>query len=326
MKLLTRAFCATGLALLASVVTLNASAQAPYPSQAITMVVPQAPGGTNDIVARLIAAELAQELKQSVVVTNRPGAGGNIGTEQVKRATPDGYTILMTVNSAQAINPALYKSVGFDPVKDFTPITTIGSVPNVLLVHPTFPAKTLDEFIALIKANPGKYQYASAGNGTVNHLLGAMLDQMAGLKMEHIPYKGVGPAMVDVLGGQVPIVFASLPSALSNIREGKLRALAVSTEKRSPALPDVPAIAERIPGFSGELWIALFGVAGTPPEIIDTLYRTTARVMQKPSTQQKLADQGVELAFDTPDQLRDRLAGELVKWRKIVEASGARVD
>lgn len=326
MKLFKRAFSATGLALLASVMTLDAAAQAPYPSQAITMVVPQAPGGTNDIVARLIAAELAQELKQSVVVTNRPGAGGNIGTEQFKRATPDGYTILMTVNSAQAINPALYKSVGFDPVKDFTPITTIGSVPNVLLVHPSFPAKTLDEFIALIKANPGKYQYASAGNGTLNHLLGAMLDQMAGLKMEHIPYKGVGPAMVDVLGGQVPIVFASLPSALSNIREGKLRALAVSTEKRSPALPDVPAIAERIPGFGGELWIALFGVAGTPPEIIDTLYRTTARVMQKPSTQQKLADQGVELAFDTPDQLRDRLARELVKWRKIVEASGARVD
>ena len=326
MTYLKRALCAAGLALLAPAVALNAVAQSSYPSQAITMVVPQSPGGTNDIVARLIAVELAQEFKQSVVVSNRPGAGGNIGTEQVKRATPDGYTVLMTVNSAQAINPALYKSVGFDPVRDFAPITSIGSVPNVLLVHPSFPAKTLDEFIALIKANPGKYQYASAGNGTVNHLLGAMLDQMAGLKMEHIPYKGVGPAMVDVLGGQVPIVFASLPSALSNIREGKLRALAVSTEKRSPTLPDVPAIAERIPGFGGELWIEFFGVAGTPPEVLDTLYRMTARVMQKPSTQQKLADQGVELAFDTPDQLRERLERELVKWRKIVEASGARVD
>ncbi len=297
-----------------------------YPNQPITMVVPQAPGGTNDIVARLIAIELAEELKQSVIVTNRPGAGGNIGTEQFKRATPDGYTIMMTVNSAQAINPSLYKKVGFDPVKDFSPITTIGSVPNVLLVNPSFPANTLDAFIALIRANPGKYQYASAGNGTLNHLLGAMLDKTAGLKMEHIPYKGVGPAMVDVLGGQVPIVFASLPSSLSNIRNGKLRAIGVSTEKRSPALPDVPAISEKIPGFNGDLWIALFGVAGTPPAVIDTLYAATARVMQKPAVQKKLADQGVELAFDTPAQLQARLEKDIVKWRDIVQASGAQVD
>lgn len=297
-----------------------------YPSQPITMVVPQAPGGTNDIVARLIAIELAEELKQPVVVTNRPGAGGNIGTEQTKRANPDGYTLLMTVNSAQSINPSLYKNVGFDPVKDFMPITTIGAVPNVLLVNPSFPANTLDEFIALIKANPGKYQYASAGNGTLNHLLGAMLDQRAGLKMEHIPYKGVGPAMIDVLGGQVPIVFASLPSSLANIRNGKLRALGVSTEKRSPALPDVPAINEKIPGFSGDLWIALFGVAGTPPAVIDRLHQATARVMQKPEVQKKLADQGVELAFDTPAQLKARLDQDIIKWRDIVKSSGAQVD
>jgi tripartite-type tricarboxylate transporter receptor subunit TctC len=196
----------------------------------------------------------------------------------------------------------------------------------VLLVHPSFPAKTLDEFIALIKANPGKYQYASAGNGTLNHLLGAMLDQRAGLKMEHIPYKGVGPAMVDVLGGQVPIVFASLPSSLANIRDGKLRALGVSTDKRNPALPEVPAISEKIPGFSGDLWIALFGVAGTQPEVLDTLYQATARVMQKPSVQKKLMDQGVELAFDTPAQLTTRLNQDIIKWRDIVNSSGARVD
>ena len=321
-----------GLVTLASfcIVLTSQSTQAQstsnYPNQAITMVVPQAPGGTNDIVARLIAVELAEDLKQPVVVTNRPGAGGNIGTEQTKRATPDGYTLLMTVNSAQAINPSLYKNVGFDPVKDFTPITTIGAVPNVLLVNPSFPAKTLDEFIALIKANPGKYQYASAGNGTLNHLLGAMLDKRAGLNMEHIPYKGVGPAMVDVLGGQVPIVFASLPSSLANIRSGKLLALGVSTEKRSPVLPDVPAISEKIPGFSGDLWIALFGVAGTSPEVINTLSQATARVMQKPSVQNKLAEQGVELAFDTPAQLQTRLEQDIIKWREIVTASGAKVD
>ncbi len=325
---LLRAGCVSlaGLSLCLTSAATQAQSARNYPNQAITMVVPQAPGGTNDIVARLISIELAEELKQPVVVTNRPGAGGNIGTEQTKRATPDGYTLLMTVNSAQAINPSLYKNVGFDPIKDFAPITTIGAVPNVLLVNPSFPAKTLDEFIALIKANPGKYQYASAGNGTLNHLLGAMLDKRAGLKMEHIPYKGVGPAMVDVLGGQVPIVFASLPSSLANIRNGKLRALGVSTDKRSPALPDVPAINEKIPGFSGDLWIALFGVAGTPPEIINTLSQATARIMQKPSVQKKLAEQGVELAFDTPTQLQTRLEQDIIKWRDIVKASGAQVD
>ena len=244
-----------------------AQSTAGYPNRPVTMVVPNATGGTNDIVGRLIAIELAEEFKQSVVLVNKPGAGGNIGTAQTKTAAADGYTLLMTVNSAQAINPALYKNVGFDPVKDFIPITIIGSVPNVLVVHPSFPAKTLAEFLALIKANPGKYQYASAGNGTVNHLLGIMMDQKGGYKMEHIPYKGVAPAMSDVLGGQVPIAFASLPSALSNIRQGQLRALGVSTAVRSPSLPDVPAMIEQIPAFSGELWVGLFAIAGTPTEI-----------------------------------------------------------
>lgn len=313
---------------LTAITATSATAQssASYPNHAITMVVPQSPGGTNDIVGRLIAAELAETLKQSVVIVNKPGAGGNIGTAQTKSAAPDGYTLLMTVNSAQAINPSLYKNVGFDPIKDFIPITMVGSVPNVLVVHPSFPAKTLDEFLALVKANPGKYQYASAGNGTVNHLLGVMLDQRAGVKMEHIPYKGVAPAMADVLGGQVPIAFASLPSALNNIRQGQLRALGVSSEKRSPALPDVPAISEKIPGFSGELWIGLFAIAGTPPNITNKIYEATASVMQKPVVQKKLTDLGVELSFDTPQQFKTRLDGDIQKWRDIVKASGATVD
>jgi tripartite-type tricarboxylate transporter receptor subunit TctC len=303
-------------------------AQAPsnYPTRQLTMVVPNATGGTNDIVGRIIATELAEEFKQSVVLVNRPGAGGNIGTAQTKTATPDGYTLLMTVNSVQAINPALYKNVGFDPVKDFIPITIIGSVPNVLVVHPSFAAKTLTEFLTLIKANPGKYQYASAGNGTLNHLLGVMMDQMGGYKMEHIPYKGVAPAMADVLGGQVPIAFASLPSALSNIRQGQLRALGVSTPKRSPSLPDVPAMIEQIPGFSGELWVGLFAIAGTPPEVVNKVYQATATVMQKPAVQKKLMDLGLELAFDTPAQFKARLDQDIVKWGAIVKASGAKVD
>ena len=315
-----------GAALSLCVQSGYAQATTSFPNRPLTMVVPNATGGTNDIVGRVIATELAEEFKQSVVLVNKPGAGGNIGTVQTKTATPDGYTLFMTVNSTQAINPALYKNVGFDPIKDFIPITVIGSVPNVLVVHPSFPAKTLAEFLALIKANPGKYQYASAGNGTVNHLSGVMMDQMGGYKMEHIPYKGVAPAMADVLGGQVPIAFASLPSALSNIRQGQLRALGVSTAMRSQSLPEVPAMIEQIPGFSGELWVGLFAIAGTPTDIVDKIYQATATVMKKPSVQKKLSDLGLELAFDTPAQFKVRLEEDIVKWGAIVKASGATVD
>ena len=315
-----------GVALSLGLQAAEAQAPASFPSRSFTMVVPNATGGTNDIVGRVIAIELAEEFKQSVVLVNKPGAGGNIGTAQTKTAAPDGYTLFMTVNSAQAINPALYKNVGFDPIKDFIPITIIGSVPNVLVVHPSFPAKTLAEFLALIKANPGKYQYASAGNGTVNHLSGVMMDQMGGYKMEHIPYKGVAPAMADVLGGQVPIAFASLPSALSNIRQGQLRALGVSTAARSPSLPEVPAMIEQIPGFSGELWVGLFAIAGTPADVVDKIYQATATVMKKPVVQKKLKDLGLELAFDTPAQFKVRLDEDIVKWGAIVKASGATVD
>lgn len=315
-----------GVAVSLCVQSVCAQASTSFPNRPFTMVVPNATGGTNDIVGRVIAIELAEEFKQSVVLVNKPGAGGNIGTVQAKAATPDGYTLFMTVNSTQAINPALYKNAGFDPIKDFIPITVIGSVPNVLVVHPAFPAKTLAEFLALIKANPGKYQYASAGNGTVNHLSGVMMDQLGEYKMEHIPYKGVAPAMADVLGGQVPIAFASLPSALSNIRQGQLRALGVSTATRSQSLPDVPAMIEQIPGFSGELWVGLFAIAGTPPDVVNKIYQATATVMQKPAVQKKLTDLGLELAFDTPAQFKVRLDQDIVKWSAIVKASGATVD
>jgi tripartite-type tricarboxylate transporter receptor subunit TctC len=323
MQAITRWMAAAGAAL---TLTAGAAGAAPYPNQAVTVVVPQAPGGTNDIVARLIAAELTASLHQSFIVTNRPGAGGNIGTEAARRTAPDGYTLLATISSTQAINPALYKQPGFDPVKDFTPLAMLGVVPNVLLVNPSFPAQDLASFISLVKANPGKYQYASAGNGSLNHLLGAMLDQMAGLKMQHIPYRGVAPAMADVLGNQVPIVFASLPSAMPFIRDGKLRAIGVSSQKRSPALPDVPAIGEQVPGYAGDLWIALFAVAGTPEDAQQTIVDAVRRTLAKPEIQKKLADLGVEPLPDTQAQLGQRLADDMVKWRAIVEASGARVD
>jgi len=304
-----------------------ASAQ-PYPSRPITLVVPQAAGGTNDIVGRLVGQKLGEVMNSaSVVVDNRPGAGGNIGTQLVAKGPKDGYTLLMTISSSQAINPALYRNPGFDPVKDFKPVGLIGAVPNVLLVNPTFPAKDLAEFLKLARQKGANYQYASAGNGTLNHLLGEMLNSMAGISLQHVPYKGVAPALNDVLGGQLPIVFASLPSALSHIKAGKLRALAVSGDKRSAVLPDVPTIAEAVPGYNGTLWIGLFAPAGVPADVLAALQDATRKALASKDLRDKLEQQGVEIAAPTsPEQFAALLQGDLAKWARIVKASGAAVD
>jgi tripartite-type tricarboxylate transporter receptor subunit TctC len=282
-------------------------------------------------VGRLVSQKLGEVMAASVVVENRPGAGGNIGTQAVARAAKDGHTLLMTISSSQAINPALYKNAGFDPVKDFKPISLIGAVPNVLLVHPSFPAKSTAELVALAKAKPGQYQYASAGNGTLNHLLGEMLNGMAGINLQHVPYKGVAPALNDVLGGQLPMLFASLPSSLAHIKAGKLRALAVSGASRSPVLPDVPAIAETVPGYNGTLWIGLFAPAGVPAEVLAQLQGGMAKALAAKDLRDKLEQQGVELAGTadrpvTPDQLAALLNEDIAKWARIVKASGATVD
>ncbi len=310
---------------------LAALAQGAYPSRPIVMVVPQTAGGTNDIVGRLVSQKLGEMLSASVVVENRPGAGGNIGTQAVAKAPKDGYTLLMTISSSQAINPALYKNAGFDPVKDFRPISLIGAVPNVLLVNPSFPAKNLSELMALAKSKPGHYQYASAGNGTLNHLLGEMLNSMAGIDLQHVPYKGVAPALNDVLGGQLPIVFASMPSSLAYIKAGKLRALAVSGAVRSPALPDVPTIAESVPGYNVTLWIGLFAPAGVPVDVVARLQDGMNRALAAKDLREKLERQGVEIAGSpdkpvTPDQFAAVLNDDIVKWARIVKASGANVD
>ena len=326
-----RAFFAIALALLAAAGGPWVGAQSAWPSRPIVMVVPQAAGGTNDIVGRVVSQKLAEVLEASVVLENRPGAGGNIGTQFAARAPKDGYTLLMTISSSQAINPALYKNPGFDPVKDFRPISLIGSVPNVLLVNPGFAAKSVKELIALAKARPGQYQYASAGNGTLNHLLGEMLNTMAGIELQHVPYKGVAPALNDVLGGQLPMVFASLPSALSQIKAGKLRALAVSGATRSPVLPDVPSIAESVPGYNGTLWIGLFAPAGVPPDVLSRLQVAMAKVLAAKDLRDKLEQQGVEIASPpgkpvSPEQFAALLDEDIVKWARIVKSSGAAVD
>lgn len=308
----------------------TAQAQA-YPNRPIVMIVPQAAGGTNDIVGRLVSQKLSEVLGTAVAVENRPGAGGNIGTQVAAKAPKDGYTLLMTISSSQAINPALYKNPGFDPVKDFKPISLIGAVPNVLLVNPTFPAKSVAELIALAKNKPGQYQYASAGNGTLNHLLGEMLNAMAQIDLQHVPYKGVAPALNDVLGGQLPMLFGSLPSTLPHLKSGKLRALAVSGPTRSPVLPEVPTIAETVPGYSGTLWVGLFAPAGLPADVQSTLQTAMAKTLAAKDLRDKLEQQGVELAAPadqpvTPERFAALLNDDIAKWARIVKLSGATID
>ncbi|MCW1966263.1 tripartite tricarboxylate transporter substrate binding protein [Polynucleobacter sp.] len=319
-KIAALAACFAGL-----LFSISAFAQT-YPSKPITMVVPQAAGGTNDIVGRLIAPAFGEAIGASVVVENRPGAGGNIGTQSVARATKDGYTLLLTINSAQAINPALYKNPGFDPINDFVPLYYIGATPYVLVSPPGSPYKTLADVISAAKKKPGELSYASAGNGTISHLLGAMLNTSAGIEMQHIPYKGVAPAINDVLGGQVPLAFASLPSALNYIKAGKLQAIAISSAKRSSAAPEIPTIAETYPDCVGEVWVALFAPAGTPVNAVKKVQAAMDKVMATPEAREKLIAQGLDLTPVPPAKLVTLLKDELVKWAKIVKASGAQLD
>ena len=322
-RLVLRALCFASLCVMAGAVV----AQSTYPSRPILMIVPQTAGGTNDIVGRVVSQKLSEVLGSPGAVENRPGAGGNIGTQFAAKSGKDGYTLLMTISSSQAINPALYKNPGFDPVKDFKPIALIGSVPNVLLANPDFPAKSVKELIAMAKAKPGQYPYASAGNGTLNHLLGEMLNSMAGIDLQHVPYKGVAPALNDVLGGQLPLVFASLPSSLAHIKSGKLKPLAVSSARRSPALPDVPALSEVVPGYTGTLWIGLFAPAGVPADVQAKLQDAMTKTLAAKDLRDKLELQGVEMAAPTsPEQFATLLNEDIVRWAQIVKTSGASID
>jgi len=316
-----RRFC------LAAIAAACAPARAQtYPAKSVTIIVPQAPGGTNDGVARILAQRLTERMGQTFLVDNRAGAGGNIGTGLAARAPKDGHTLLLTISSTQAINPAIYRKVGFDPVKDFAPVAPVGVVPNVLIVHPGFPASDMAGFLTAAKTHKPPYQYASAGNGTLNHLLGAMLNASAGLELEHVPYKGIAPALTDLLGGQVPIAFASLPSCIEHVRSGRLRALGVSSPKRSPAVPDIPAIAEYVPGFSGELWVGLYAVAGTPAAVIQRLADEVAAATTAPEVLERFKALGVEPLAGGPERLAAMLEEDMARWAPIVKASGASID
>jgi tripartite-type tricarboxylate transporter receptor subunit TctC len=314
------------LALLAGAVAPPARAQTDYPSGPVTLVVPFPAGGSTDLVARLVAAAMSKNLGQQVVVENRGGAGGNIGAAAVARAEPDGYTILMGTVATHALNPALYKKMPYDAVADFAPISLLALIPNVLVVNPDFPARSVPELVELLKAHPGEYSYASSGNGTPLHLSGELFKSMAGVDMVHVPYKGAGPALVDVIAGHVPIMFDNLPPSLEQIRAGKLRGLAVTTKERAPAIPELPTIAETLPGYETYSWNALFAPAGTPEPIIQRLNEAARAAVKDPEIAAKLKDLSATPVGSTPEELAAHVEAELAKWAPVVEASGARLD
>jgi len=311
---------------LASVLALAPAAAQDFPTRPVTLVIPFAAGGSTDLVGRLIAERMSAELGQPVVVENKGGAGGNLGAAQVAKATPDGYTILMGTVATHALNPTLYKKMPYDPVTSFAPVSLLAIVPNVLVVNPDFPAKTTEELIALLKKEPGKYSYASSGNGTPLHLSGELFKSMAGVDMQHIPYQGAGPALIDVLSGQVPIMFDNLPSSSGHIKSGKLRALGVTTAKRAPSFPDLPAIAEVVPGYETYTWNAVFAPAGTPPEVIAKLNAAANKALADPKVQARLADFSAVSVGSTPEELGEHVKKEIAKWAPIVKASGAQLD
>lgn len=317
----------SSLAVVAGALCLHAAvAQAAYPERPITIVTPTAAGGGTDVVARRIGDALSKLLEQPVVISNKPGAGGVIGTQSLLREKADGYSLLVTANSNQLIVPWLYTNATFNPLEDFTPIANLGQMPFVLVVNPAFPAKDLNQFLELVKQKPGYYQYASAGNGTLNHLIPEMLMQRAGGSMEHVPYRGGAPAVTDVLGNQVPIFFGSLPSLLEHIRSGKLRPLAVASAARSPLLPDVPTISETLPGFESDLWVAMYAPKGVPQEVVDTLSKAIATALQDADLIKTFNGLGMQALDEGPDALMRRQQAEYQAWGEVVQKTGARID
>lgn len=326
-KPLSKVACAVvALAGYFSVFSVQADTVTDYPVRPITIMTPTAAGGGTDIVARIVSDKLAALLGQPIVINNKPGAGGVIGNQAMLREKNDGYSLFVTANSNQLITPWVFKNANFDPLKDFEPVTGLGTVPYVLAVHPEFPAKNLDEFLTLIKNNPGKFQYASAGPGTLNHLIPEMLTYAIGTKMEHIPYRGVAPAMADVLGGRVPVVFGSLSSVLENIRSGKLRALGVSSATRTDVLPDTPAIIEKVPEFRSEMWVALYAPAGTPKPIIEKLHTSAQRALADPATQKLFEGLGMSVMKEGPAELAKLQEVEYQQWKETVARAGVRAD
>jgi tripartite-type tricarboxylate transporter receptor subunit TctC len=303
-----------------------ASAQ-DYPTRPVTLIVPFPPGGSTTIVARIIADKLAEALGTPIVVDNRGGAGGTIGTRAVARSEPDGYTIVLGYTGTLAIGPTLYSNVGYDPRKDFAAIGRIGTAPNTLVVHPSFNVKSVGELVAYAKANPGKINYGSAGVGTVSHVCGEYFASAADIKLVHVPYKGTGPALIDLIGGHIPMAFAPIPATHENAKSGKLRMLAVTSAVRSTLVPEVPTIAEQgVPGFEAVLRYGLAAPAGTPRPIIDKLNKALNAVLASDDVRKRLAIEGAEPLLGTPAEYAADIDREETTWSKVVKASGAKAE
>jgi len=297
-----------------------------YPSRSIRIVVPFPPGGATDAAARLVASKMSEKWGQPVVIDNRAGAGGNVGSDIVAKSAPDGYTLVMGVTGSHAINTSLYSKMPYDPVADFVAISQVAVVPNVVVVHPSVPARTLAELVALAKREPGKLNYASLGNGTAAHLGMELLKSAAGMDITHVPYKGSAPAVTDLLAGQVQVMVDGLPSALQHVKAGKLRAIALTSLHRAPTLPDLPTIAETYPGFYADAWSGLFAPKGTPAAIVNQLSTEVQRILRLPDVREKLAALGAEPVGSTQAEFAAHVKREIDKWAKVVKTSGAKVD
>ncbi len=303
------------------------AAQAAFPSKPITIIVPFSAGGTTDILARIVGQALNVELGQSVIIDNRAGAGGNIGAQVAAKSAPDGHTLFMGTVGTHAINSSLYKKMPFDPIKDFVPLTRVANVPNLLVANPSKPYKSVAELIAYAKANPNKVNVGSSGNGTSIHLSAELFKTLANVEMTHVPYKGSAPAMTDLLGGQIDIMFDNMPSAIQHVRSGKLRPLAVTTAKRSPELPNVPTIAEAgLPGYEATSWFGLFAPAGTPAAVISKLNAAIVKVLGQADVRKMISEQGAEVYSEKPEQFAAFIQLEVIKWGKVVRDSGASLD
>ena len=296
-----------------------------YPTKPVRMVIGFPPGGAADILGRIIGRKLYDAWGQQVVIDNRPGAGATLGAEITAKALPDGYTILM-VSSSHAASAGLYSKLNYDPVDSFSPISLVAAAPQVLLAHPSVSAKSLDELLALAKASPNKFNYGSAGNGSTTHLAGELLCSMTGVKMTHVPYKGGPPALTDTIAGQIQLMFLSMPPALPHVKAGKVKAIAVTSPKRSASLPDVQAAAETVPGYEATNWYALLAPAGVPKPIVDKLYADVLKAMKDQEVMKAISNEGAEPLGSSPDEFSKYLRSEITKWTKVIKEAGVRAQ
>jgi tripartite-type tricarboxylate transporter receptor subunit TctC len=303
------------------------AAEAPYPAKPIRVIVPFAAGGSTDILIRTVGQKLSEQLAQQLLIDNRGGAGGAIGAELAAKAPPDGYTIMATTSGVVVVNPSLYKKLSYDPLKDFAPIAIIASLPNMLVVHPSLPVKNVKELIALAKAHPGQLTYASGGNGTSNHLAGELLKYLAGVDVTHVPYKGGGPAVLATLTGEVTMLFATMPSAMAQVKDKRLKGLAVTSRKRSSAAPELPTMIEAgVKDFEVSIWIGAMAPRGTPEAAIARLNKEIARALQTPEVASRLRSEGYEPVGSTPEDMAASIKTESATWARVIKAAGIKAD